>query len=81
MDFDFVGCLAFSNYFKLPRVIRLSFARLHFFICSLMALLLDLETFKCFPALILKCLQNNKSAGIFLFEKQNFSGLELKCRL
>ena len=56
MDFDFVGCLAFSNYFKLPHVIRLSFERLHFFICSLMALLLDLETFKCFPALILKCL-------------------------
>ena len=56
MNFSFVGCLAFSNYFKLPHVIRLSFARTAFFICSLMALLLDLETFKCSPAFILKCL-------------------------
>ena len=56
MDFGLVGCLAFSNYFKLPHVIRLSFAQTTFFICSLMALLLDLETFKCSPALILKCL-------------------------
>ena len=57
MDFGFVGCLAFSNYFKLLHVIWLSFARTaFFFICSLMALLLDLETFKCSPALILKCL-------------------------
>ena len=31
MDFGFVGCLAFSNYFKLPHVIRLSFARTAFF--------------------------------------------------
>ena len=57
MDFGFVGYLAFSNYFKLLHVIRLSFAQTaFFFIGSLMALLLDLETFKCFPALILKCL-------------------------
>ena len=56
MDFGFVGCLAFSNYFKLLHVIRLSLHKLHFFICSLMALLLDLEKFKCSPALILKCL-------------------------
>ena len=44
MNFGFVGCLAFSNYFKLLHVIRLSFARTaFFFICSLMALLLDLD--------------------------------------
>ena len=30
MDFGFVGCLAFSNYFKLLQVIRLSFARTAF---------------------------------------------------
>ena len=31
MDFGFVGCLAFSNYFKLPHVIWLNFARTAFF--------------------------------------------------
>ena len=54
MDFGFVGCLAFSNYFKLPHVIRLSFARTAFFymffdgtFTSLMAFLLKEHIKKC----------------------------------
>ena len=56
MDFSFVRCLAFSNNFKLLHVIRLSFAQTAFFVCSLMAFFLDLETFKYSPALVHKCL-------------------------
>ena len=65
MDSGFVECLAFSNYFKLLYVIRLSFAR-----TSLMALLLDLETFKCSPALIPKCLADVPMYVTFTLREQ-----------
>ena len=58
MDFGLIGCLAFSNYFKLLHVIRLSFARTAFSYMFFDGILPDLETFKCSPALILKCLAN-----------------------
>ena len=56
MDFGFVRCLTFSNYFKLFHVLGRVLHELHFLICSLMAVLPDFETFKRFPAFILKCL-------------------------
>ena len=72
MDFGFVGCSAFSNYFKLLHVIRLSFAQTAFSYTRMFfdALLSDLETFKCFPALILKCLADVLMYVTFTSPKQ-----------
>ena len=43
---------------------------LHFLTCSLMALLPDFETFKCSPALILKCLADVPMYVTFISREQ-----------